>query len=176
MDDVAFWKLVDQARQTAAGNLPLQAELLSEALARLPDDQIYGYEARFRAHLKRANHYNVMAAAKLLEGYVSDDVFIYFRAFLIAAGQQTLDAAINDTDSLAQLELADGEDMLYVADKAFLRKHGGKADKPLPRDHAPAELNYDLCFDAPEGDDWEDSELPARFPRLWRRYQQPSNP
>jgi len=172
MEDTAFWKLIDQTRQAAGGDVQLQTELLSEALAKLPDDQIYGYEARFRTHMKRANHYNVIAASKLLEGYVSDDVFIYFRAFLIASGWQILEAAITETDSLAGLELADGEDMLYVADKAFLRKHGDNPDQRLPRDTAPVELNYDLCFDTPEGDEWQEWELSARFPKLWQRYQQ----
>ncbi|MBV8063095.1 MAG: hypothetical protein JOY51_05840, partial [Nevskia sp.] len=86
--------------------------------------------------------------------------------------RQTLEAAIAETDSLAGLEPADGEDMLYVADKAFLSKHGDNPDGPLPRDHAPAELSYDFCFDTPAGDDWQESELPARFPKLWQRYRQ----
>ncbi len=169
MNESEFWGLIDRSRQEAGGG-ELQAAALTKTLSGLPESDIYEFECSFRTHMMRAYHFNVLATAKLLEGYVSDDTFIYFRAFLISMGRETLDAAIENADALANLQIDDGEWMLYVADNALKQKFGEHTPKTLPRDRAPAHLNYDFTQEALKGEDWAEQDLEGKFPLLWARY------
>ncbi|MDB5978496.1 MAG: hypothetical protein JWR07_5256 [Nevskia sp.] len=169
MNESEFWGLIDRSRQEAGGG-ELQAAALTKTLSGLPESDIYAFECSFCMHMMRAYHFDVLAAAKLLEGYVSDDTFIYFRAFLISMGRETLDAAIENADTLVNLQINDGEWMLYVADNALKQKFGEHTQKALPRDCTSAHLNYDFPQETLKGEDWAEQDLERRFPLLWARY------
>lgn len=66
--------------------------------------------------------------------------------------------------------MVDGEALLYVADNAFLSKFGEETEKILPRDYASEIIDYDGDDYPVEGDDWEEADLPGRYPKLWDIY------
>lgn len=167
-----FWSVIDESRATIApyGDIPQQCKLASKILSTKSEDQIVGFELTLRDLIRQANHFNVMAACKMCEGSVSDDSYLYFRAGLVSLGRAVYYAAIEDPDTCAEALLLnnEGEDVLYIADNAFLRRFGDGTDKPLPRDLANDYYNYDLELEEPAGEDWTQEELPRRYPRLWR--------
>ena len=167
-----FWSVIDESRVTDAPcvEIPQQCELVSEILSAMSEDQIIGFELTLRDLLRRANHFNVMAACKICEGYVSDDSYLYFRAGLVSLGREVYYAVIEDPDACAEVLVlnTEGEDVLYIADSAFAKKFGEDTDKSLPRDLANEYYNYDFEMEEPAGKDWTEEELPHRYPCLWQ--------
>jgi hypothetical protein len=166
-----FWSVIDESRAPSApyADIPQRCESISEILSTKPEDQIVGFELTLRDLLRTANHFNVMAACKICEGYVSDDNYLYFRAGLVSFGREVYYAAIENPDACAEVLIlnTEGEDVLHIADNAFTRKFGHNTDKLRPRDLAAEYFNYDLDAEEPSGEDWTEEELPRRYPRLW---------
>lgn len=172
MTEEQFWELIalsGQGTDDVASHLSTLVATLSSA----QQSDIVDFEYRFREILARSAHYNVMAAAKVVEGSVDDDSFLYFRCRLILEGKEIYHGAIQNPDILASVkrDLTDsGESLLYVADKAFTRKLGEDTDEELPRDRAAGHHDYDDPFIQLEGEDWTARELPGKYPNLWSRY------
>ncbi len=167
-----FWSIIGESRATIAPyiDIPQQCELVSEILSTKPEDQIVAFELTLRDLIGQANHFNVMAACKICEGFVSDDNYLYFRAGLIFFGRDVYYGTLENPDACAETIVLNtgGEDVLYVADNAFMKEFGSDTDKTLPRDRASEYYNYDLDMEEPAGEDWTQEELPHRYPRLWQ--------
>jgi hypothetical protein len=167
-----FWPIIKESNRMTDSDLDTerQCEFATEILSAMPEDQIIGFELTLRDLLRRANHFNVMAACKICEGHVSDDNYLYFRAGLVSFGHEVYYAAIENPDACAELLVlnTDGEYVLYIADDAFKKKFGEDSNKALPRDLAGKYFNYDLDLEEPSGEDWTEEELPRRYPRLWQ--------
>ncbi len=166
-----FWSFIDKSRAMTAPDVDTQrqCEHVSELLAAMSEEVIVGFELTLRSLIRKANHFKVMAACKICEGHVSDDSYLYFRAGLVSFGRDVYYAALEDPDVCAEALVlnTEGEDVLYIADNAFIKKFGEDTDKPLPRDLAIDYLNYDFDLDEPTGEDWTEEELPQKYPRLW---------
>jgi hypothetical protein len=142
------------------------------------ENQDYTYDANGnmmrdqRELLIKANHYNVMAVQKIIEGSVSDDPFLYFRCKLILYGRITFESAINNPNYLFERidPLVSGESLLSVADRAFSMRFGGSTDKIFPRDYASEIIDYDFGDFPVQGEDCEESDLPKRYSKLWKAY------
>jgi hypothetical protein len=74
-----FWTLIDNAVKTSNGNDAIKEEYLITELAKLSLEEIKDFELAFRKCLLDADHFKVMAAQKIIEGYVSDDIYLYFQ-------------------------------------------------------------------------------------------------
>lgn len=174
MKDVIFWEIVEQSKEERK-DFDHQAEILINKLSRLSAKEIVGFEFTFREMLSKSYHYNILAAAKIIEGYTDDDSFLYFRCRLLAEGRGFYFKAIENPEYLADnfIPDADGELMLSIADKAFIQKFGENTDKELPRDVALSYMNYDE-EETLSGERWEEKDLPQRYPRLWERYRSES--
>ena len=121
------------------------------------------FQRRYESYLIRANRWDLWGAAYLMNGGCSDDGFKYFRDWLISEGRDTYESALKDPDSLAEFPRRDYFELElfgYAAIKAFARKGGGELER-----------DFQLEIAAPEGKEWNESELPAMFPRLARKYQ-----
>ncbi|UOQ53620.1 DUF4240 domain-containing protein [Hymenobacter cellulosivorans] len=169
-----FWQLIDASKTAAAGDQTAQADFLSEQLAALEPAQIIEFECRLRENLREADDFNIMAALKIMDGYVSDASYLYFRAWLVGQGQTVFQNALRDADSLAQVAkepYQDFENLLYVATEAFGRRTGQREeDETFPRDVAVSRgLDYDLGAET-KGEDWREEQLPKLLPRLWKKF------
>jgi hypothetical protein len=167
-----FWELISQTGEATSYAPTAQCALLVQRLATHTEKQIIGFEVQLRNLLKRLYHYNVLAIAKLVEGYVSDDSFLYFCCNLILQGPDLYRQVLRQSDAIT-IELAPqetGELLLGIADEAFELKLGLDTDKLLPREYGQSVYDYNSPEAEMMGKDWETIDLLRRFPRLTLKY------
>ncbi|MEX1014949.1 MAG: DUF4240 domain-containing protein [Candidatus Paceibacterota bacterium] len=176
MNELVFWEIIEQSKEESR-DFSHQIELLITKLSSLNESQIVEFEYRFREALSESARYNIMAAAKIINDYVSDDSFLYFRCRLIAEGKELFYNAIENPEVIAENNIQElefgGEEMLYVADQTFIKRFGEDTDKELPRDLTFDYLNYDKVEEI-KGEDWKEDELPLKYPKLWDIYKNKS--
>ena len=174
MKEVIFWEILEQSKEKRK-DFENQAEILIDKLSQLSEKEIVGFEFTFREMLAKSCHYNVLAAAKIIDGYVNDDSFLYFRCRLLAEGKDFYFKVIENPDYIADNPVydTDGELMLTIADTAFIKKFGENIDLELPRDAAMPYMNYDEGEEM-SGKSWEENNLPQKYPKLWGKYRKES--
>jgi hypothetical protein len=172
MDSKLFWDLVDQSKKLGK-DYSDQIKILINKLSELEEDEIIGFEFTLRDVLSESAHYNILAAAKIINDFVSDDDFLYLRCRLIAEGKELYYQSIENPEILATTESQyleiGGEEILSVSDFAFEKKMGSNTDKEMPRDVAFDYLNYDTGEEI-KGNAWREADLPVKYPKLWGRY------
>jgi hypothetical protein len=109
------------------------------------------------------------AAAYIINSGCSDDGLEYFRRWLIGQGETVYTAALRDPESLLSVVKPhievnsflgyECEPLGYAADQAYERKTGSV----MPR---PPRSKLELI-----GEDWDDEDLPAMFPKLWAAFE-----
>jgi hypothetical protein len=172
--------MIADARAAVDGEAVAQRRLLIERLSRLPLEEILSFKHHWDAARTRADSWDLVGAAYIIDAYVSDDSFADFRSWLILHGRGIFDRAVEDADSLAGLPVmlvgglaaADGGSIVPDAyDRAVGRDHAywdflddnrsarrpaeayaGTRSQPLPSAAAEAQV---------------------RWPRLWARYAVP---
>jgi hypothetical protein len=152
MNVEGFWEII------AASDTP---EDLVGRLAALSEPDLADFEVHHAKAYADAYDWGLWGAAYVIGGGCSDDSFDYFRGYLISRGRAVFDTGLSDPDSLADVELDDGEEwedwmsptMSVV--EARTGEYGYVARERHPS--APAE---------PTGETWDEDDLPARFPRL----------
>jgi hypothetical protein len=172
MNDTIFWNIIEQTRSYSKTD----EEFINKLTTNIEEydlQDISEFEAILRKLIIKADHYNVMAAEKIIQGVVSDDPFIYFRCWLISQGKQVYESAINNPDNLAQIvkkkQRTDLEELLYVATNAYKKKTGKEEDETFPRDVCISKgLDYDMPKDPTKGKDWKEKDLPKMYPNLWK--------
>ncbi|MCA8832052.1 DUF4240 domain-containing protein [Hymenobacter pini] len=174
MDKEQFWQIIESAKTEAQGDQQRQQQFLIDDLAQLEPEQIIEFECILREHLLEADHFDIMAAQKIIDGYVSDDPYLYFRCWLVGQGKTVFTNALQNPDTLAAVLDApyqDFEELLYVATFAF-EKRTGKTDEDetFPRSVAEARgLDYDSGSET-KGEDWTENQLPKKLPKLWKKF------
>lgn len=170
MNQDDFWFLIDS--DINLGYDRRLAKLVS-GLSKKSESEIHGFEQELRRMLFKANDYGILAAAKIIDGYVSDDSFLYFRCWLIGKGKKIFFETLANPDVLEAYikddEATEFEDLLYVATTAAEKKFGGDEFED-PRDVAvEAGLDYEADPE-PRGNDWTEDELPLLYPKLWAKF------
>lgn len=173
MNKTEFWKLLEAAKSTAANNQELQEKFLINSLVELSPECIVEFECILREYIIEADDFKIMAAQKIIDGYVSDDPYLYFRCWLIGQGEEVFKAALQNPDSLVNVitdPYQDFEALLYVATHAFEQVTGREEDESFPREIAASRgLEYDFNVET-KGEDWEESQLPKMYPKLWKKF------
>jgi hypothetical protein len=165
-----FWEHIQKSKRV---DPDAHAERIEKRLAKLKPDDILDFGHWWDMMMREAYHWNLWAAAYLINGGCSDDGFHYFCNWLVLQGRDTFQKAVTSPDSLADVVNPDEEvewdgtigydawftatktkenDAGYAAFAAAERARHGKP-KPLP----------DL------GDDWDfddDEQMRKRLPRL----------
>lgn len=168
MDRDGFWEVIEQGRRVAKRDGDEFAEGVRRHLEKLPIEEIGGFQLHLDRLMDQMYRWDLWGAAYVMNGGCSDDGFEYWRAWLIAQGRETWEAAIGDPETLAKAKLRYGEDgcywcesLLYVASEAFESKGG----TDLPRDHTPGPKD-------PAGQAWDENgdELERKFPKLWKKF------
>ncbi|MEU1674942.1 DUF4240 domain-containing protein [Streptomyces roseifaciens] len=172
MDETEFWELIDATREAAEGDAEDQADLLVERLMQLDPERVVDFARHFESRYNRAYLWDLWGAAAVMLNGASDDVFDYFRCWLIGQGREVFEGAMHDPDRLAELledfdeEVdGDGEDLGYAADEAYEQLTGAETpDLGLP--DQPAEpLGTPI-------DPEDEAALAERFPALWERFRE----
>jgi len=175
MDRQEFWKIIEYSLSNSNGNQETQEKLILEKLLYYSLEDITNFEIIFRQLIIEADDYKIMAAEKIIEGWVTDDPYLYFRCWLIGLGQKTFEETMKSPDYLADIisKTTDTgfEGLMYVATMAYSQKSGKEEDRTFPRDIAIGKgLDYDFGAPPTKGSDWEEDQLPSLYPRLWARF------
>lgn len=167
-----FWNLIEKNRAKYGDDFDGLIDAITDDVIGRSEQEIIDFECRLRELLLKSYHFDVMAIQKIIQGFVTDDSFLYFRCGLILYGRNVFENAISAADDFSKQvdSMLDGESLLYVADKAFMSKFGKETDKTLPRDYAREIIDYDGGDDSVEGEDWNEEDLPRRYPKLWKIY------
>jgi hypothetical protein len=169
MDPRQFWQLIERSKAESEGDCYMQADALTLILLELPAKAIVAFDRLFAHYSDQAYRNDLWAAAYIINRGCSDDGFEYFRRWLIGQGEAVYTAALRDPESLLsvvkpQIEGApylgyECEPLGHVADQVYAQKTGSV----MPR-HPRPELEL-------IGEDWDDEDLPAMFPKLWAAFE-----
>jgi hypothetical protein len=176
MDRQEFWRIIDYSFINSAGNQETQEKIISDKLLYYSLEEIKDFEVIFRQLIIEADDYKIMAAEKIIEGWVTDDPYLYFRCWLIGQGQKTFEETLKSPDYLADIISnkpdTNFEGLMYVATTAYSQKTGKDEDETFPRDSAIDKgLDYDFGAPPTKGTDWTEDQLPNLYPKLWAKFQ-----
>ncbi|MBX3252713.1 MAG: DUF4240 domain-containing protein [Chitinophagaceae bacterium] len=176
MNEHEFWKLIDYSFFHSNGNQEIQENILVNKLVDYTPEQIIEFEKIFRKYVIEADDFKVLAAEKIIEGWVTDDPYLYFRCWLIGQGENTFKETLKSPDYLADKihkEInTQFEELMYVADKAYMQRTEKKEeDETFPRNVAyKSGLDYDFGAPPTKGTDWTEDQLPKLYPKLWAKF------
>jgi hypothetical protein len=174
MDAARFWALIDESRELAEGEdaasrADSQAEHLTELLKQRSTPEIEDFERLFMELMNESYRWDLWGAAYVIHGGCSDDGFDYFRAWVISQGQDAFRRVLADPEALLEFVKAEpdplevvleAESLMFAAADAYIARTAEDLDVPVPQ--RPAE---------PRGKAWEEDELPALFPKLWKHFE-----
>ena len=163
MDRAGFWKTIADAR--AGANDEAFLGQLEARLRALPPEKIAAFQRHFEELHAASYEWDLWGAAYLIHGGCSDDGFEYFRAWLIAQGEQVYTRAVADPDSLAAIADPEGEleELMYVAREAYRARTGAEMPDAFDQGVERPSLGEGWDFDDP-------TEMATRYPKLAARY------
>jgi len=173
VDPRQFWQLIERSKAASEGDCARQADALRMLLLELPATDILAFDRLFEQYVDQAYRNDLWAAAYIIQGGCSDDGFEYFRRWLIGQGEAVYTAALRDPESLLSVVTS------HIGDAAFLRYEGAaflRFECELLGNAAVYAYEQKTASEMPHpprpqaeliGEDWDDEDLPAMFPRLW---------
>lgn len=170
MDNVSFWKLIDQSRKAAEGDPEQHIDELGPLLDALPEEETVEFQNLFNTHFQASYTWPLWGAAYVIGGGCSDDGFDYFRGWLISRGEKAFNAAMANPDTLASV-IKEGDEEVdcqveggqSVGVDAWCRKTGREYSAfPFKRSGAQQ--------DGPAGDEWAEEDLDRMYPKLSKRF------
>jgi len=184
MDEVEFWRIIENAKMESQGDLDREVEIITDMLKRHSADEILIFDAIHQELHDRAEREDLFNASTIFKTSISDDAFHYFRGWLVAQGQAVYEAALRDPDTLVEIVdetrfygESECEEMLYVAMDAYKAVTGH--DIPSHGDYRLTLTKYDwedkgaghnFKKDPPHGNYWIDVDYSQIFPRLWAKF------
>jgi hypothetical protein len=166
-----YWTIINDIVKFSKGNEKDKIRRIEKSLQDLSREDLIGFEIFLREKLIESDHYHIMAAAKIIEGYVSDDSYLYFRCWLIGQGRDTYEKALENPDSIAAIihkdETPDFEELLSAARNVYKSKTGEEMDYDM---FDKLGLNYDFNAPPTKGEDWTEEDLPKICPKLCKKF------
>src|SRR5262245_49256063 len=100
-----FWKVVEKVHRASKGDMDAKCDLLRKELRKLPAKEVISYRDRFASCEAKAYTWELWAAAYIIGGGCSDDMFSDFRATLISMGRTTFERIVASPAALIDTEL-----------------------------------------------------------------------
>jgi hypothetical protein len=155
MDRQGFWKVIDDARARASGDMHAVAAHAVEIVAALPPEEIVGAAQPLWDLMADSYRGDLWGAAYLINGGASDDGFEYFRGWLIAAGREVFEQAVAAPDALAGVpavrtaaaheEDLEDEEVLGIVWDAHLKATGRRLPPgAFTIDYPPVDFGWDI--------------------------------
>lgn len=175
IDRNTFWGIIEEARNRAAKVTDLPGWLI-DYLKEKPVSDILDFSEREMELRVQAHDALLWIAAELMMGGCGDDSFDDFRGWLICQGKLTYERALDNPDTLADLDGnggEHGEPLLFsfgsVAVKAYEAKTG--LSGPLPLDYSKY-ANAPLLHTEFKNADVDPAWLSGRFPKLYSKFKE----
>ena len=105
MTKESYWELMDLFKEKSGNDMNIFYELGHDTVSGLERKErieFYLYTGRYLENINECVWLDI--ACKAINGYVSDDTSLYFNLWLIAQGREVLLNALQDPDSLSELE------------------------------------------------------------------------
>jgi hypothetical protein len=166
MTDAKFWSLIDTSRARARGKSRRQEHILRRLLGDLSADDMAEFKIRYDNLIRKAYRSDLWAAAFLIGEGCSCDGFWDFRSWLVSQGKKVYQAALKDPESLLEVVRRKDRrrDRRFLDYAPFIWEE--KTGRPMSE--CPC-LGSNLGED-PEGEEWDEEDLPQKFPRLWKEF------
>jgi hypothetical protein len=98
-----FWQIIDSTAETGRLNQMKHVKAIEKALKKLSLDGIASFKSNLNGVLRKACTFKLMVANFVVVSYISDDVFIDFRAWLILLGSKRFAMVVKNPDCLVKL-------------------------------------------------------------------------
>ena len=171
-DDQRWWDIISVACKPGAG-VEAWGEGLHRELSKLSADDILAFDCWFDDRAAQAMTFDLHVAKNYVTGFGDWDGFYYFRCWLIAQGMTAYLAAIENADTLADLDISDSAEaeIFGEAQAAWASVTGKGIDEypvGLPARHHRARRNGEVR------DNDDPKEMQRRLPRLVAKYGGPN--
>jgi|ERR1051326_4532234 hypothetical protein len=158
-----FWSILEKVHRKSGADVEKKFGLLEEELAKLSLAEVQSFDALFTDCLDRAYTWELWGAAYVIGGGCSDDGFWDFRSTLISCGRGIFERALEDPESLAELDSEVGEalqveGLQYIAGKVARSLGGDVLDRSRPHPSQPS------------GQKWDEEAVAELYPKLARKY------
>ncbi len=163
MNRDGFWKIIDQARESADSIDDLAPKVLTK-LKELNAEEIVCFAQIMSELVVESYRWDLWAVAYIINGGCGDDGFEYFRGWLLAQGRKRFESALNNPEDIggwAKPGECECEDILYVGYDAYSEKTG----EDLPAERIKVQYPSE-----PSGEPWEEDQLERLFPRLHAKF------
>ena len=174
IDCSEFWKIIDEARHRAAKVTDIP-DCLTDILKEKSVADLLEFEKQSIELFANAYDARLWAAASLTMDFCSDDTFMDFRRWLIAQGKSAYEQALENPDTLADLDLASGDyekpllfDLAAIAVEIY-RERTGLFEMPL--DYSKY-LYPNLKLANKEFELYDATKLSTIFPKLFAKYKE----
>lgn len=159
MNSKQFWQIIEKGKDSDTPEA-----IIARELEKLSAAEIISYQEHFEQFFVRAYRWDLWGAAYLINGGCSDDGFIDFRYGLIAKGKEIYEKALENPDSLADLEIDEiaNEAFGYVAAKVYEANTNSELP-PSQVERSPEPLGEEWDFD-------NDAECQQRLPKIWEKF------
>ena len=155
MSDSTFWDII---ARSSAEDQDQQSKQLATELSKLSQNELIAFEGHYRSKLRQAYHWDLWAAAYIINGGASDDSFDYFCDWLISRGQSVYDAALENPETLIGIATpweTEFEEFRYIMMDVMEEKFSGEFPRPSePRPSSPA------------GESWDEETVGDKYPKL----------
>lgn len=102
MDKQTFWQIIDNAKQKSRTNLDKRYRILVSTLKDYEPKDILQFHKIAGVYIGAAEeNLALWGACKAIEGYASDDTYLYFCCWLVSQGYDVYKNAVKNPDSLA---------------------------------------------------------------------------
>ena len=149
MNEDKYWTLIAESLEYAEDDQDAQAAYLRRTLVGFDPEEIVGFRLRTDKLLYDTYASEMWCAGYIMNGGCSDDMFEYFRLWVISRGREVYENARSNPDSLHSVAdtkvpegLFDFESLWYVANEAFEQKTGKYLDDYVDHDFKFREGNY----------------------------------
>ncbi|PLT28531.1 DUF4240 domain-containing protein [Peribacillus deserti] len=180
MNEKEFWSLIEKSKEQE--NQDEQNHWLMEQLTHKIETEIVDFGMIFETFMTQSYDQKLWGAAYVIMGGCSDDLFDYFRGWLIAQGEEIYKGVLNSPEILADYIpqdwhdeelMPDNEEILSVAQDAYTFKKTNSTEyDEAAADHFQEELDHRGASITREIEfEWEDDDdLSKMFPKLWKRF------
>ena len=172
LDD--FWEHIKKSKRK---DPDAHVEKLTDRLGKLMPDEVVDFDHWWEMMAREAYHWNLWAAAYIINGGCSDDGFTDFRKWLILRGRDVFQAAVTNPDTLADLNVEPDEascDCCPAVHAWFAATGRSDEDGGDTAWSAACRAKYPKDEPLPElGDGWDfddEDEMRKRLPRLAELY------
>ncbi len=155
--DANFWPTI----KASSGDPAKLTALLKDK----SNEDVSAFGSTFYQLLINLNRWEIWGAGYVMAGGMSDDSFHYFRSWIIGKGEEAYETALKSPDDLGQFagedDDFDNELLEYVAVE-ILEERGVEDPRESPDGFAD---------DEPKGEEWDEDEVYAKYPKLAAQFE-----